>query len=99
MIPAGRNWGYEIDQALTKSRSVVVFWTPKSVLSEEVYSEAEYGMKKNSYYPVLLERCEPPPRMSRNQWVDVTQGKPLENEKFHYLIEQLKNKVVPRKSA
>jgi TIR domain len=93
MIPAGRNWGYEIDQALMRSRCVVVFWTPKSVLSQEVYSEAEYGMQKGAYFPILLERCQVPPRMSRAQWVDVTQGQPLENEKFHLLIEQLKNKV------
>jgi TIR domain len=93
LIPAGANWGFAIDRALQISRSVVVFWTPLSVLSQEVYTEAEYGMSKNAYFPVLLERCEVPPRMRRNQWVDLTRSKPLDSEPFHVLIDQLKNKV------
>jgi hypothetical protein len=93
LIPAGANWGFAIDRALQISRSFVVFWTPLSVGSQEVYSEAEYGMSKNAYFPVLLERCEVPPRMRRNQWVDLTRSKPLDSEPFHVLIDQLKNKI------
>lgn len=94
MIPAGANWGFAIDQALMQSRCVVVFWSPRSVPSEEVYTEAEYGIKKRAYFPLLLEPCEVPPRMGRAQWVDVTAGSPLGNDKFHRLLDELGKRVV-----
>jgi hypothetical protein len=93
LISAGENWGFAIDQALMKSRCVVVFWSPRSVASQEVYSEAEYGISKNAYFPILLETCSIPPRMTRAQYVDVTRGRPLGSEGFHLLIDQLKKKV------
>jgi TIR domain-containing protein len=93
LIPAGANWGFAIDRALAQSRCFVVFWTSRSVLSEEVYTEAEYGIKKGAYFPILLEACEIPPRMSRAQWVDLTIGEPLGNEKFHKLLDQLGKRV------
>jgi hypothetical protein len=85
--------GREIDKALMQSRTFVVFWSTKSMLSEEVYGEAEYGMTKSAYFPILLERCQVPPRMSRVQWVDLRSDKPLESEAFHRLIDQLKKRI------
>jgi hypothetical protein len=93
MISSGQNWGFAIDRALTSSRCVVVFWTPQSTRSEEVYSEAEYGMQKNAYFPIKLQECEIPPRMTRAQWVDLTREAPLDSEKFHLLVDQLKKRV------
>jgi hypothetical protein len=93
MISSGQNWGFAIDRALTSSRCVVVFWTPQSTPSEEVYSEAEYGMQKNAYFPIKLQECEIPPRMTRAQWVDLTREVPLDSEKFHLLVDQLKKRV------
>lgn len=93
MIQAGANWGFAIDTALVQSRCVVVFWTPSAVTSQEVYTEAEHGMSKNSYFPILLQRCEIPPRMTRAQYVDLTRGAAIEAESFHRLIDQIKKKV------
>jgi hypothetical protein len=93
MISSGQNWGFAIDRALTSSRCVVVFWTPQSTQSQEVYSEAEYGMRKNAYFPIKLQECEIPPRMTRAQWVDLTHKAPLDSEKFHLLVDQLRKRV------
>lgn len=95
LISPGENWGFAIDQALENSRCVVVFWTPQSVLSREVYREADYGMTKGTYFPVILQPCKVPPRMSGVQWVDLTRTPPLECERFHRLLDQLKKKVEP----
>ena len=88
--------GIAIDRALTSSRCIVVFWTPQSTQSEEVYSEAEYGMRKNAYFPIKLQECEIPPRMTRVQWVDLTNKAPLDSEKFHLLVDQLRKRVENR---
>src|SRR5579862_4615611 len=93
LISSGQNWGFAIDRALANSRCVVVFWTPHSTSSEEVYSEAEYGMRNNAYFPIKLQECEIPPRMTRAQWVDLAGQAPLDSEKFHLLLDQLKKRV------
>jgi hypothetical protein len=72
LIATGANWGLAIERALKLSRSVAVFWTPQSVASEEVYTEANYGLRIDSLFPVLLEPCEIPERMKRVQYLDLT---------------------------
>ena len=72
LIKTGADWGLAIERALRASRSVAVFWTALSVASEEVYTEANYGMRIGALFPVLLEDCEIPERMKRIQHLDLT---------------------------
>ena len=44
LIRPGSNWGLAVERALKEARSVAVFWTPLSVRSDEVYTEADYGL-------------------------------------------------------
>ena len=92
-IKPGANWGRSIEKALRrKSRSVAVFWTPMSVSSDEVYNEADHGMRINALFPVLLETCEVPIRMNRIQYLDLTRSNA--DQSFDGLILGIKNRVV-----
>ena len=93
MIATGANWGFTIEKALKASRSVLVFWTPKSVESEEVYSEADYGLRINSLFPILLEPCEVPQRMQRIQYVDFTASDARHPVMFDRLLSNIKERV------
>jgi hypothetical protein len=92
LIRPGANWGLSIEKALRESRSVAVFWTPMSVSSDEVYNEADHGMRINALFPVLLETCEVPIRMSRIQYLDLT--RPNADQSFDGLILGIRNRVV-----
>jgi hypothetical protein len=94
LINAGTNWNDAIEKALKESRSVAVFWTQMSVLSEEVRSEAEYGMRIGALFPVLLETCEIPIRMLRIQHLDLTRANPIHT--FDDYILSIKKRVSPR---
>lgn len=72
MIGPGEEWGFAIDRALVASKAVVVFWTPRSVESKEVWSEANHGLGKDALFPILLRPCEVGPRFQRVQWADLT---------------------------
>jgi hypothetical protein len=91
-IKPGANWGLSIEKALQESRSVAVFWTPMSVVSEEVYTEANHGMRINALFPILLEDCRVPIRMSRIQYLDLT--RPNADQAFDSLILTIKNKII-----
>ena len=92
LIEPGSNWGWAVDRALRESRSVAVFWTTLSVGSEEVYTEADHGLRINALFPILLEKCDIPIRMKRIQYVDLTVK--TAHRAFDELIFTLKERIL-----
>jgi hypothetical protein len=54
-ILPGENWDGTIEEALSAARCVVVVWTERSVLSEWVRIEANFGRERAILVPVILD--------------------------------------------
>jgi len=53
-------WDAELEREISAAASVVVLWTPRSVNSEWVRTEAHYGQDRGKLVPVMLEDCPIP---------------------------------------
>jgi formylglycine-generating enzyme required for sulfatase activity len=65
-------WDAEIEEAISAASSVVVLWSPRSVSSEWVRTEAHYGKDHGKLIPVLLERCTLPIAFMLTQTVNLS---------------------------
>jgi formylglycine-generating enzyme required for sulfatase activity len=54
------SWDATIEKEISEAMSVVVLWTPRSVTSDWVRTEAHYAQEHGKLVPVLLENCEIP---------------------------------------
>ena len=71
IVPAER-WDEEIEQNIGAARAVIVFWTPDSVRSHWVRTEAEFAKSANKLVPITLIACQPPLAFLLVQAVDLT---------------------------
>lgn len=71
LAPA-EHWDEKIEREINSASAVLVLWTPLSVKSQWVRSEAEYGKKYNKLVPATLSECELPIAFSLVQAVDLT---------------------------
>jgi len=53
-------WDSELERQIAAASAVVVLWTPRSVNSEWVRTEALYGQDRGKLVPVMLEECALP---------------------------------------
>jgi formylglycine-generating enzyme required for sulfatase activity len=53
-------WDAELERQIAAAAAVVVLWTPRSVNSEWVRTEALYGQDRGKLVPVMLEECTLP---------------------------------------
>lgn len=65
-------WDAIIEQEIAAATSVVVLWSPRSVASDWVRSEAHYAQNHSKLLPVLIERCTIPLAFMLRQAVDLT---------------------------
>jgi hypothetical protein len=61
-------WERDIRKALKSSRSVLVLWTPRSLVSEWVQREARCGAKHRKLVQALMDQCEVPEEFKRFVW-------------------------------
>lgn len=71
-IPAGAGWEQTIETALEEAQAVIVGWSPTSVASENVRSEARVARSRGRLVQVFLEACEPPLFFGERQGVDLS---------------------------
>lgn len=70
-ITAGASWDEEIDKALHGCTHVLFVASPASIGSDNVLDELNTALGyKKIVIPVLMETCNLPFRIRRNQWVD-----------------------------
>jgi hypothetical protein len=70
-IPAGASWDDEIDSALQRCTHVLFVASTASVKSDNVGDELSAAINYGKLIvPILLEDCQLPFRIRRNQWVD-----------------------------
>ena len=53
-------WDVEIEDKINLAATVLVLWTPRSVSSEWVRTEAHYGQDRSKLVPVMAEPCTIP---------------------------------------
>jgi len=64
-------WDTEIEQAISEASTVVVLWSPRSVGSEWVRTEAHYGKDRGKLVPVVVEPCTIPIAFTLTQTVNL----------------------------
>lgn len=65
-------WDTEIEQAISAAATVVVLWSPRSVTSEWVRTEAHYGKDRGKLVPVMVQPCTVPIAFTLTQTVNLT---------------------------
>ena len=65
-------WDTEIELAISAASTVVVLWSPRSVTSDWVRTEAHYGKDRGKLVPVLVEPCTIPIAFTLTQTVNLT---------------------------
>lgn len=68
-------WDAMIEKEIAAAKVVLVLWTPRSVQSDWVRSEAHYAQDHHKLIPVLVEKCSIPLAFMLRQAVDLTDGK------------------------
>lgn len=53
-------WDAELEREIAAAATVVVLWTPRSVNSEWVRTEAHYGQDRGKLVPVMMQDCTIP---------------------------------------
>src|SRR5215472_7931132 len=71
-IPGGAQWEASIESALKKAKAVVVCWSPASVASENVRSEARVAREDGRLVQVFLKPCMPPLFFGERQGIDLS---------------------------
>jgi hypothetical protein len=68
-------WDAIIEREIAAARHVIVLWTPRSVASDWVRSEALYAQDHGKLVPVIGEACDLPLAFVLRQAVDLSSGK------------------------
>jgi formylglycine-generating enzyme required for sulfatase activity len=71
-IAPAEHWDAVIEREIAAARAVLVLWTPASVGSQWVRSEAQYGLDHKKLVPVTLIACSPPLAFLLVQAIDLT---------------------------
>jgi formylglycine-generating enzyme required for sulfatase activity len=66
-------WDAQLEREIAAAATVLVLWTPRSVVSEWVRTEAHYGLDRGKLVPVMLEACEISLAFRLRQTVNLTQ--------------------------
>ncbi len=64
-------WDTEIEQAIAAASTVLVLWSPRSVTSEWVRTEAHYGKDRGKLVPAIVEPCTIPIAFTLTQTVNL----------------------------
>jgi TolB-like protein/Tfp pilus assembly protein PilF len=71
-IPPGVRWDTAIDEALHNATSILVLLSPQATRSENVLDEIHLALEEgHAIFPVLIEPCRVPYRISRREWIDL----------------------------
>jgi len=93
-LPAGVDWAEFLDAKLDSAHCLLVLWTPSSVASRWVRTEANEALQKDKLLPVLLDDVRPPLAFRQIQCFDLTgwQGDPAD-PRLPRLADELRARV------
>jgi len=67
-------WDAMIEREIAAAKAVIVLWTPRSVQSDWVRSEAHYAQDHRKLIPVMIEPCSIPIAFMLRQVIDLSSG-------------------------
>jgi formylglycine-generating enzyme required for sulfatase activity len=70
-LTARAAWDAELEREIAAAATVVVLWTPRSVVSDWVRTEAYYGQEHGKLIPVMMEPCTIPLAFMLRQTVNL----------------------------
>ncbi|HEX3950540.1 MAG TPA: TIR domain-containing protein [Steroidobacteraceae bacterium] len=92
-------WDETIEQEIAAAASVIVLWSPQSVASDYVRSEAHYAQNNSKLVPVLIEPCTIPLAFMLRQTVDLCHWHgSMDDQAWCKLIEWLDTQAPPTTS-
>jgi TolB-like protein/Flp pilus assembly protein TadD len=71
-IPGGAQWEATIEKELAAAKAVIVCWSPASISSENVRSEARTAREDGRLVQVFMKPCTPPLFFGERQGFDLT---------------------------
>jgi hypothetical protein len=72
-IPPGKHWDRAVEEALERSKYLIVILSPSSVASDNVMDEVSYAIdEKKHIVPVIIGSCRLPLRLRRFEFIDFT---------------------------
>jgi formylglycine-generating enzyme required for sulfatase activity len=71
-ITPRQSWDTEIEQAISAASTVAVLWSPRSVTSDWVRTEAHYGKERGKLVPAVIEPCTIPIAFTLTQTVNLS---------------------------
>ena len=93
-IEEGDAYDTQIEDAIARTRVVIVLWSKNSVRSQWVRAEAAYALNKHKLLPISIDSCEPPLQFLHIQTIDFA-GWPSNgnNEPFSRLMAALAKRI------
>jgi hypothetical protein len=99
-IRPSEHWDRAIERAVSNCRGIVVVLSPRSVASDNVADEISFAIDGGkSVLPIMIERCNPPLRISRMQVIDATANYETALEKCVAELRRTKAPESPRQSS
>ena len=87
-IPPSAPWEATIEKALAEAKAVIVCWSPTSIKSENVRSEARVAREDGRLIQVFLRPCSPPLFFGERQGVDLSKWRGnADDPRIHTLAE------------
>ena len=71
-ITPRQSWDSEIEEAISAALTVAVLWSPRSVASDWVRTEAHYGRERGKLVPAVIEPCTIPIAFTLTQSVNLS---------------------------
>ena len=71
-ITPRQSWDTEIEEAISAASTVAVLWSPRSVTSDWVRTEAHYAKDRGKLVPAVIEQCTIPIAFTLTQTVNLS---------------------------
>ncbi len=75
------SWDTEIERELSQAAAALVLWTPLSVASDWVRTEAHFAQERGKLIPVMLENCKLPIAFLLKQTIDLTKWRDARDDR------------------
>ncbi len=71
-IPIGKSWDEVLDEKLPAARAITALWSPYSVESRWVRTEADFGMEHRKLFPAMIRPAHVPISFRLVQYADLS---------------------------
>jgi len=92
-LRGGERWDQVIEREIAAANCVLVVWSPASVSSRWVNTEAHFALSRNILLPIVIGGAKPPFAFSLIQFIDFSQWTGAADELTTQLLDQVRAKL------